>query len=204
MSDKTPRFTDELLSAYFDDEATTDERAVVEQHLRQNPELNHQLSEYGDLREALQSLPMPAAPADLKSAVLSQLSPLPAVARYEQPSSSSGRRWVTPALVSTSLLLVVAVSVFNFKREVELNLAAGKQAGQHDAMAPAPTAGSPAAAPSFSDGDGDLVASSDSKLVDGLRGSLVPTGDAAASDSSEAIRQRISGLGRVVAPGELI
>jgi anti-sigma factor RsiW len=57
----TRPFSDELLSAYLDDELSADERAAVEEHLEASPADRELLSELSSLRGELKSLPASAA-----------------------------------------------------------------------------------------------------------------------------------------------
>lgn len=205
MSDRTSEFPDDLLSAYFDGEATADERALVERRLRETPELNQTLTEYGELREALQSLPPVPAPVDLKRAVLSQLSPLPTPRAEAATMTRFSRRWLVPAAVSTALVAVVAVSTLALNRNAGNDVAATAlppmSAEKTDAVVVMNSVDGPAA-PARTEVSHE-VSNTD---TDAAQPVLAMTAPAVRSDapSVEMMRQKLQGLGKVVAPGELI
>lgn len=110
-------FSEEMLSAYLDGEATPDERALVERLLDEKPELRDQLNALSDLSQAVQKLPRETAPASFASSVLNEVNhrrPTPSKSQTEDVATStetlrrSPRFWVS-SLIAMSILVVAGV-----------------------------------------------------------------------------------------------
>jgi len=70
MNDRVPHTDDELLSAYFDGEATPEERARVEALQKWFPAIDAELESYSELSQLLKSLPRETAPAEIRAAAV--------------------------------------------------------------------------------------------------------------------------------------
>lgn len=116
------RIKDELLSAYFDGEATPTERETVELWLAASPEAQQELAEYRQLSQLLRGLPHESLPPDFAAQVMFQaerrtLFPSqPAAAASKLASgqpASRFPRWLKFAapLVATAALVVVVVKL---------------------------------------------------------------------------------------------
>ena len=101
-----------LLSAYYDGEATAEERKFVEDCLESSPEAIAQLSEYRRITGEFEALPRPTPPADLRRSVMNQVHKISSTnaARYasatteryrsvERSATGSVQRPVTVATV---------------------------------------------------------------------------------------------------------
>jgi anti-sigma factor RsiW len=111
-----PEF-DELLSAYLDNEVTTEERAIVEQRLERSPAVREKLDELSDVSEVVKSLPRTAAPTNLVSRVMEQVrTPVPAQSAAAVAPPDAGffrhlrhRRNRNTALIAVACLVVAVV-----------------------------------------------------------------------------------------------
>ncbi len=160
-----------LLSAYYDGEATADERKFVEDCLESSPEAIAQLREYRRITGEFEALPHPTPPANLRRSVMNQVHTISSAKaalasatteRYrsvERSATGSVRRPVTVATVlgqglKLGALLAVLVAlliaftlVFNqFNRnQSSTNIAAG---GTQTAVAMLPGTNTPTPQPS--------------------------------------------------------
>jgi hypothetical protein len=101
----TPRPTnpDELLSACHDGELSPAERAEVDRLLAESPALQETLDDFHELTAILQSIPRPAAPAQLQSSVLKRVQ----AARPTQPTRRRPWMWGLSILASAAVLLLM-------------------------------------------------------------------------------------------------
>lgn len=137
--------THELLSAYFDREATPEEAAEIERLLERSPEARQMLDDFAELSDLLHELPRHTLDASFANRVLQQARPQP-IAASVVPISVSRRsmqwKWrVGLALATTAAAACVVVMVMlprngNGDRHVALQDAPNRNAT--DAMAPAP------------------------------------------------------------------
>ncbi|WP_397571610.1 anti-sigma factor family protein [Schlesneria sp. T3-172] len=107
---------DELISAYFDGEATPAERAEVEQLLDSSPEFRQQLDEISKLSALLHSFPRESAPAGLTANIQKRVdaAPLPtAPSSHPTPARSWRREWTAfgAGILATMASLLAMVSV---------------------------------------------------------------------------------------------
>ena len=109
--------SDELLSAYFDGEASPEERAIVEQLLDGSVASRCELDEIAQLSALLHSFPREAAPVELASRVQGETDLLPlaeqkAVASIA-PVRSLRREWMAACLgaVATAVALLLMVNL---------------------------------------------------------------------------------------------
>jgi len=107
----------ELLSAYFDGEATIDERAVVEQWLHENPDARQELDDIAHISELIRSLPREQAPAEMADAVMRQAERATLLKdhRVKTPAVSVRNSWFTQAAVvlASTAALVLLIAVIN-------------------------------------------------------------------------------------------
>jgi hypothetical protein len=110
---------DELISAYFDGEASPEERAVVERLLASSEDAQRELSETAKLSALLHSFPRESAPAELIGNVLRQTermaTPVQAAAvAAPVPVRNVWRDWkagfVGAAVTATAMGLVIALT----------------------------------------------------------------------------------------------
>lgn len=66
-------FSEELLSAYLDGEATPEEAALVERQLAETPELREKLNDFAEQAAALREAAWPSAPPDFATSLLAAL-----------------------------------------------------------------------------------------------------------------------------------
>ena len=109
--------SNDLLSAYFDGELSSQNRAEVERLLQASSEARRELDEIGALSQLLRSLPSDAAPDELAPSVLQRAerdSLLPA-AQSETPVSGRTRAWaiVVGGLVATTAATFLVMSQIN-------------------------------------------------------------------------------------------
>ena len=105
MTDTNPHeeFEDELLSAYVDGELTDDERATLEQRLRDDPGAREMVAELSAVSRTLRSVPKHALGADLREVVLRQA----VVHAKPAPVEIGGtRRWAWAAMALAAALLL--------------------------------------------------------------------------------------------------
>ncbi len=112
-----PQVPDELLSAYFDGEASPEERAVVEQMLDESVASRRALDEIAQLSGLLHSFPREVAPAKLAARVQQQTAHLPLAEQIAAAPSSAAsgspvrslhREWLAAGLGA----LVTVASLF--------------------------------------------------------------------------------------------
>ncbi|VAX38462.1 hypothetical protein MNBD_PLANCTO02-251, partial [hydrothermal vent metagenome] len=111
----------QLLSAYFDNEVTPEERAKVEDLLESSIDARQALEEISQLAEFIRSLPKEAAPETLASTIMQQTEremslPLPSVANNASPSTASRKPfWLVwgGGLLATVAMLFVATRLFH-------------------------------------------------------------------------------------------
>lgn len=143
---------EELLSAYLDDELSSDVRARIESWLAEDPAARQTFEELQALRTSIQALPSVAAPADFADRILTrvgQLDPseeepatIPFAARYEEPRQwfgPGGRAWRPLAWAAMALAASILVMMFAPREEQELALAPRDEAPKL-ASAPEPGA----------------------------------------------------------------
>src|SRR5437588_10753711 len=80
-----------LLSAYYDGEATPDERAQIERHLATCPDCRHVLAEYRVIGSDIRALPVPAVPAGLRRDVWKRIDAQRSVPRILPMPSPRGK-----------------------------------------------------------------------------------------------------------------
>ncbi len=112
-----PQVPDELLSAYFDGEASPEERAVVEQLLDGSVASRRELDEIAQLSALLHSFPREAAPVELASRVQRETDQLPLAEQQPvasvAPVRSLRREWMAACLgaVATAAALLLMVNL---------------------------------------------------------------------------------------------
>ena len=117
MCDMNPQVPDELLSAYFDGEASPEERAVVEQLLDGSVASRRELDEIAQLSALLHSFPREAAPVELASRVQRETDQLPLAEQQPvasvAPVRSLRREWMAACLgaVATAAALLLMVNL---------------------------------------------------------------------------------------------
>lgn len=108
-----PQVPNELISAYFDGEASPEERAVVESLLDESTATRRELDEIAQLSALLHSFPRESAPAELVANVQRQTDQMPLVALAPLPvaARSLRREWTAAALgaivTAAALMLMV-------------------------------------------------------------------------------------------------
>jgi hypothetical protein len=109
-------FSDELISAFLDDELTADERARVERVLGESPEQRQTLEELRALRETMQSLPRHRLGSVFHQRVLRSLPNGPAIRRTgTEPEPAKrpergfrrGLAWSLAAIAAALLMILV-------------------------------------------------------------------------------------------------
>lgn len=126
MSDAmSDRDWDELLSAYFDGEATPAERAEVEAYLAASPQARGTLREFSELSTVLRGLPRATAPRHLRSATL-QAAERRATTAAPPPAARSLRRDLLAMLIGAASTAAIGLV---------LSLGAGRSAPQPSPMA---------------------------------------------------------------------
>lgn len=111
--------TDERLSAYFDGEASPDERAAIESLLDDSLDARRELDEISRLSALLHSFPRESAPAELVANVQRQTDRMPLAAQAVTPAvpaRSLRREWtaaISGAVVTAAALFVMASVVDN-------------------------------------------------------------------------------------------
>jgi hypothetical protein len=119
------RFSDELLSAYLDGEATADERAAVEAQLAASEADRRLLEELQALRGELQSLPQAAASDDFADRVVraavaakargeAQVTPASAASASTAPAKRSQKWAYWTAAIALGLALCAVVFIRNW------------------------------------------------------------------------------------------
>ncbi len=109
--------SDELLSAYFDGEASPEERAAVEQLLDGSVTSRRELDEIAQLSALLHSFPREAAPVELASCVQRETDQLPLAEQKTvasvAPVRSLRREWMAACLgaVATAAALLLMVNL---------------------------------------------------------------------------------------------
>jgi len=111
-------FSEELLSAYFDDELSSEQRAEVEKHLHESPAAQSQLADFGRISEAIKSLPQEPAPIELSSAVLKEaerqsLLPSAAPIAPSQPRLQTVLKSTAWGMVTLTAGFFLIVGLFN-------------------------------------------------------------------------------------------
>ena len=108
---------DDLLSAYFDGELSSQNRADVERLLQTSSEARRELDEIGALSQLLRSLPSDAAPDELAPSVLqrAERDSLLSAVQPETPVSGRTRAWaiVAGGLVATTAAAFLVMSQIN-------------------------------------------------------------------------------------------
>ena len=110
-----PQVPNELLSAYFDGEASPDERAAVESLLDESTATRRELDEISQLSALLHSFPRESAPAELVANVQRQTNQIPLVVQATVtpavPARSLRREWtaaISAAVVTAAALFMMA------------------------------------------------------------------------------------------------
>lgn len=114
MTDMQRPGPDDLLSAYFDHEVTSAERAAAEQWLEESPEARTELDEIGALSDLLRSLPRERAPDHLVQSTLQRAERetlLPKAAAAVAPVVAAARRQREWLVVLTGLATTAAAAV---------------------------------------------------------------------------------------------
>jgi hypothetical protein len=109
------KFSDELLSAYFDGETSPEEDALVEQALENSTELRRRLDEVGQVSDLLRSLPTETAPPELPAAVRKQIErelllPAPTSAAPRRLRMRSGLAVACGAAISAAAILLIVMN----------------------------------------------------------------------------------------------
>lgn len=109
---------DELLSAFFDDEASLEERTAVERRLHASQDARRKLQEIEQISGLLQSLPRESAPEEFSAAVLKRAEQQ--LLLEEQPTATPvlspfSRRWLVriASLAAAAVILVIAQQFFH-------------------------------------------------------------------------------------------
>ncbi|MDP7015453.1 MAG: hypothetical protein QGG36_06620 [Pirellulaceae bacterium] len=115
----------ELISAYFDDELSSDERVRAEELLRESEELREFLEELQGVRNELTALPQESLDANFASRVLAEVGELkPAAPEPDAPAEQAGpasaetardksQQWfVVAAIIATAAAITLVVSFF--------------------------------------------------------------------------------------------
>lgn len=133
---------EELLSAYHDGELAAGEGADVAQWLAEDGQARDTLEEIADLSRLLAACPTPAAPADLRTAVMERVrQSAPVRAAPRAPTARPSRRyWVLGAATVAGLFLAVLTIPHMLNRNAPVG---GIAATEQSAPAPAETARSP-------------------------------------------------------------
>lgn len=114
-----PQVPDELISAFFDGEASPEERAVVERLLASSDDAQRELSETAKLSALLHSFPRESAPAELAGNILRQTDQLPLPTPPVTVATASATRnvwrdWTAgflgAAVSATAMGLVIALN----------------------------------------------------------------------------------------------
>jgi len=113
-------FDDELLSAFVDGELDVDQRALVEERLRDNPRAKQLVDELRDLSATLQALPREQIGSELREEVMQQIeakviSPLP---REDRGNGMRRWAWAAMAIAATLMLSVFLPEVEKEEREL--------------------------------------------------------------------------------------
>ena len=110
-------FSDELLSAYLDDELSPEERASVDEALEADPELRRTCDELRALSNTLQAMPSSQPTSDWSEAVLQRataVNPAQVAPTLSRRSGSNLRAWSlvagTLATIAATVLVVVNLS----------------------------------------------------------------------------------------------
>lgn len=120
---------DELLSAFYDGEATEQQRAVCSKRLEESPQSQRELDEFKKLSQMLRSLPPESLPEDFRSQVLQAAERrmlLPEAEPVAEARAKSHphllRRWrlSAAALVSSAAILLLTVNLLDNQSAVEL------------------------------------------------------------------------------------
>lgn len=120
------KLSDDQLSAYFDDELTLEERAVVEQELAASPELRAELNSYRQMSELLRKMPQAQAPVELFPSIMRGIERetlLPA------PEATTRKLRFRHLIAIAACSLVAAVAVGSFFTN-------NQNVAQNDAAAP--------------------------------------------------------------------
>ncbi len=97
----------ELLSAYFDDEVTADERAQVRRVVEQTPSIRNVLDDYAQLSENLKSLRQDVHAPGLREVVMAEIR-TEATAVETPAAKSASRRWL---MIAGSVMTVAAAGL---------------------------------------------------------------------------------------------
>ncbi len=109
-------FSEDSLSAYFDGEVTSDERARIEDRLTKQPELQRELDQVRQVSDLVRQLEGPSAPAELRASVMHRieremlLGPPPTPVPAGHPNRRHSR-WIYGGgvfAVAAALLITVA------------------------------------------------------------------------------------------------
>lgn len=120
MSELTnqPEFDDSLLSAYVDGELTTDERAMVEARLAEDPQARQLVADLETISAKVRSLPRAKVNEDVRAAVFQQLDG-PSVPL--QPSKLTMRkRLLWPLLATAALVMLMFYQPESKEKEMEV------------------------------------------------------------------------------------
>ncbi|MBC8115624.1 MAG: hypothetical protein H7062_14670, partial [Candidatus Saccharimonas sp.] len=131
-----PQVPNELISAYFDGEASPEERAAVESLLDGSTATRRELDEIAQLSALLHSFPRESAPAELMANVQRQTDQIPLVVQAVTPAvpARSLRREWTAAI---SGAIVTAATLFVMTRFVDPTGSRGwKTVAQNDQATP--------------------------------------------------------------------
>jgi len=118
MSD---RLNHELLSAYLDNEVTSEERIEVEKALAESAEVRTSLESLRQVQARLQAIPRRTLPADFHERVLREVDRRTPDPTVSVPSSGT-RRWMGVAAIATTVAALVLVAVMVVSNRPDSNI----------------------------------------------------------------------------------
>ncbi len=106
------KFTDDRLSAYFDDQMTLEERAAFEQELAASAELRSELAVFRQMSDLLHQIPQAKAPVELFPSIMRGIERETLLPATEAPTSRKVRWRNLVAVAACGLVAAVAASSF--------------------------------------------------------------------------------------------
>lgn len=193
-------FSEEILSAYFDGEATPEEVALVERMLQECPELQARLADYDAIRSSIQGISIDKSSSNLAEVVRNQIAQFPrnattGAAETVATKTQSRPLWTVGISTLAAAAVLIGSGLFLLNRQADMH---------PNDIAEAEMEISPAALP------GELAATARSLNEENFAMSVAsdhrePEPASAAVDSelrpvivsipAETIRQRLSSLG---------
>ncbi|MGI9455468.1 MAG: anti-sigma factor family protein, partial [Aeoliella sp.] len=133
-TESTEAYDDELLSAYVDGELDEEQRARVEQRLRDDQSAKQLVAELQELSKTLRALPREQVGKELRELVLQRTEEKLVTASSQEAGSYSSRRWTWAAMaVAAALFLMVYQPVEDQEEELAV---AKPQVGRIEHSAP--------------------------------------------------------------------